>query len=453
MDTQKVLEYLRQHDIKAVKFAFADMDGILRGKVISTAKLLDSLDAGIGFCDVVFGWDSNDTAYDKGIDITGWHTGFPDKPCRVDLSTFRTIPWQEDIPFFMADFSRADGNDLPVCPRSLLKRIASDAAGMGYSTQFAQEFEWFNFSETPKSLAAKKYIDPEPLTPGMHGYSILRPSQQPGFNSDLFNLLHKFNIPLEGLHTETGPGVYEAAIVHDAVVQAADKASLFKLAVKEIGHKYGIMASFMAKWTETLPGCSGHIHQSLWSDDGTRNLFHDAADGEGISDLLRHYIAGQLYCLPQILPMYAPTVNSFKRLVEGAWAPVTLTWAFDNRTAALRVLRPSPKNTRLETRVPGSDSNPFLAMSAALASGLYGIKNRLALTVAPSTGNAYQDLRNGKLPANLFEAAQAMQGSTVAKELFGETFTNHFTATRLWEWRQFMSHVTNWEMERYFEII
>ena len=452
MNEQQITSYLKENNLQKVKFAFADIDGVLRGKVIHQKKFIEGLQTGYGFCDVVFGWDSNDTVYDN-VKLTGWHTGYPDKPCRIDLSTFRTIPWQDNIPFFLADFSTADGNDLPACPRSLLKRIAAECEAMGYHPEFAQEFEWFNFKETPQTIQDKGYIDLQPLTPGMFGYSILRTSQQYSFYNDLFNLLGQFNIPLEGLHTETGPGVYEAAIIHDHVIAAADKAVLLKTAVKEIAYKHGIMASFMAKWNESLPGCSGHVHQSLWNKDQTENLFYTEADEYNMSDLMKHYLAGQLYCLPHILPMYAPTVNSYKRLVDGAWAPTTITWGVENRTTAIRVLNDSKSHTRIETRIPGSDTNPYLALAASLASGLYGIKNKLPLNIPATVGSGYQDTTNGKLATNLHDAAMAMQNSTIAKELFGEAFTEHFTQTRLWEHRQFSKSVTDWELKRYFEII
>ncbi len=451
MTQQQINDYLAQHNVDHIKFAFADIDGVLRGKVIHRKKFEQGIDSGYGFCDVVFGWDSSDSAYDNA-EVTGWHTGYPDKPCRIDLSTFRTIPWQNNIPFFTADFS-GPGNENVPCPRTLLKNIAAQCDAMGYHTEFAQEFEWFNFIETPKSLQEKQFANIEPLTPGMFGYSVLRSSQQSEFYYGLLNLLEAFNIPVEGLHTETGPGVYEAAIIHDAVVAAADKAALLKNSVKEIAGKYGITASFMAKWNKSLPGCSGHIHQSLWTLDKTRNLFYDESDELNMSQLMRHYLAGQLYCLPHILPMYAPTINSYKRLVEGAWAPATVTWGIDNRTAAHRVLNHAPEYTRIETRIPGADSNPYLAMSAALASGLYGIKHKLQLTIPPVKGNGYLDKSNGIIAANLYEATAAMQNSDVAKELFGETFVMHFTNTRFWEWRQFMKQVTDWELKRYFEII
>jgi len=452
MDTQQIAAYIKDKDIQKIKFAFADIDGILRGKLIHRDKFLDGLKDGYGFCDVVFGWDSSDACYDN-VAVTGWHSGYPDKYARIDLSTLRNIPWQDGQTFFLADYTQPDGSSVPACPRSLLKRITADCESMGYHAEFAQEFEWFNFKESPESLQLKGFRNMEPLTPGMFGYSILRPSQHSAFYYDLFNLLGEFGVPLEGLHTETGPGVYEAAIIHDHVLAAADKATLFKTAVKEIASKHGITATFMAKWNADLPGCSGHIHQSLWSQDKTENLFYAATDVNKMSDMHKHYLAGQLHCLPHLLPMYAPTINSYKRLVEGAWAPTTMTWGVDNRTTAFRVINDTVKHTRLETRIPGSDTNPYLAMSAALASGLYGIKHKLELNVPATVGNGYQNTTNGKLATNLEDAANAMRNSPIAKELFGDDFVDHFTNTRLWEWRQFIKQVTDWELKRYFEII
>ena len=452
MNEEQIKAYIEENKIKKIKFAFADIDGVLRGKVIYPKKFIDGLQSGYGFCDVVFGWDSSDVCYDN-VQLTGWHTGYPDKLCRIDLSTFRNVPWQDNIPFFLADYSNPDGDGLPACPRSLLKHIVKQCTEMGYHAEFAQEFEWFNFRETPQSINDKNFTNINTLTPGMFGYSILRTSENSDFYYDLFNLLTEFNIPIEGLHTETGPGVYEAAIAHDEVLNAADKAVLFKTAVKEIAYKHGIMASFMAKWNETLPGCSGHIHQSLWNTNKSENLFFNAADEHKMSDLHKHYLAGQLHCMPHLLPMYAPTINSYKRLVEGAWAPTTLTWGVENRTTALRVINTTPALTRLETRIPGSDTNPYLAMAAALASGLYGIKHKLALKTPQTIGNGYQDKKNGVLATNLYDAAVTMQKSALAKELFGEGFVEHFTQTRLWEHRQYAKHVTDWELKRYFEII
>jgi glutamine synthetase len=452
MNEQELKAYLQENNIQKIKFAFADIDGVLRGKVINPKKFLDGLQSGCGFCDVVFGWDSSDALYDN-TKLTGWQTGYPDQSCRIDLSTFRTIPWQDDIPFFLADFSTTDGSASVACPRSLLKRISAECEAIGYHPEFAQEFEWFNFNESPQSLREKEFTKLEPLTPGMFGYSILRTSQNGAFYNDLYDLLTGFGVPLEGIHTETGPGVYEGAIMHAHVLEAADRAVLFKTAVKEIAYEHGIMATFMAKWNADLPGCGGHIHQSLWNKDQTENLFFDEADTNKMSELHRQYLAGQLYCLPHILPMFAPTINSYKRLVEGAWAPTTITWSVENRTTAFRVLNSSKDYTRLETRIPGADVNPYLAIAAALASGLYGIKHQLKLEIPQTVGNGYENASNGRIAANLHDATVAMQSSSVAKELFGEAFVDHFTKTRMWEWKQYAKSVTDWELKRYFEII
>jgi glutamine synthetase len=363
------------------------------------------------------------------------------------------VPWDGDIPFFLADFCDRENVELPVCPRNLLRRIREQASDAGFAPVFSQEFEWFTFRETPDALHGRGFADPRPMTPGMFGYSLLRSSYQSAYFNDLFDLLCKFDVPIEGIHTETGPGVYEAAIFYEEVLTAADRAVLFKAGAREIAYRHGLMASFMAKWNEDLPGCSGHVHQSLWDAERKVNLFHGPEDELGMSDLMQSYVAGQLACLPHILPMYAPTINSYKRLVEGAWAPTTVTWGRDNRTTALRVLTGGAKSARLETRVCGSDTNPYLAMAACLASGLYGIRHGLKLEQPRVVGNGYEAFQYGTLPRNLDEATRAMKQSDIARELFGEAFVDHFVRTREWEWRQFARVVTDWELKRYFEII
>ena len=451
MTENQILDYVREHPDQRVKVAIVDIDGVLRGKYISTEKFLSVVQSEMGFCNVVFGWDMADVAYENS-QYTGWHSGYPDAPARVDLSSFRMIPWENNVSFFLCELIDSPKNSAAVCPRNLLKKVIGQAQKSGFTPFFSQEFEWFNFEETPASVNDKNFQNLKPLSPGMFGYSILRSTLRNDFFKSLFSDLSSFGIPLEGLHTETGPGVYEAAIAYSGILEAADRAVLFKSSVKELAYKQGIMATFMAKWDENLPGCSGHVHQSLWDKDAAKNLFYDEKDAQGMSQTMRHYLAGQLYCLPFILPMLAPTINSYKRLVEGAWAPTTLTWAVDNRTVALRALPGSKKATRLETRVVGSDVNPFLAMAACLASGLYGIKHQLTLQ-EPTVGNGYADESHGRLPSNLQKATEAMKQSPIAKELFSEDFVSHFVASREWEWQQYGRVVSDWEKRRYFEII
>jgi glutamine synthetase len=450
-DPTAVLRVLRESPADYVKVAITDIDGVLRGKYLDKGKFLSSVDGGFGFCDVVFGWDSADECYDNAT-YTGWQSGYPDGQVRIDLATHRRIPWEDDRDFFLGDYV-GSSPDAVVCPRLVLQSVIERAAAMGYAGTFALEFEFFNFRESPTSLHEKGFRDLEPLTPGMFGYSVLRQSQNQPYFDALLRELREFDVPLEGLHTETGPGVFEAAVAYTDALAAADRAQLFKSGAKEIAGRFGILPSFMARWDTDLPGCSGHTHQSLWDADGERNLFADPHDPDGMSPLFRSYLAGILTLLPELTALFAPTVNSYKRLVDGFWAPTTPTWGVDNRTVAARVIPGGERSTRLELRVPGSDVNPYLAVAASFAAGLYGIEHELELTQPASIGSGYADDSVERLPRNLQVATQRLADSKRLPELLGEAFVTHFVETREWEWRQFQDAVTDWELKRYFEII
>jgi glutamine synthetase len=444
------LTAIRQSSTGKVKVACSDIDGILRGKYLHRDKFFGAADGGFGFCDVVFGWDSGDQCYDN-TSVTGWQHGFPDALARLDLSTLRQVPWDDKVPFFLGEFVNADGSPYAVCPRQVLKRVLRRAEQLGFKPMTGMEFEWFNFSETPQTWAAKKGVGPETLTPGMFGYSLLRMADNRGFFNALMDEMAAFGVPIEGLHTETGPGVYEAAIAFSGALEQADRAILFKTGAKEIGKRFGIMPSFMAKWNAALPGCSGHIHQSL--SDGKSNLFFDAKSPRSMSPLFESYLAGQVACLMEFAPMFWPTINSYKRLVDGFWAPVKPTWGIDNRTASFRVIAGSAKATRLETRCPGADVNPYLAMAAVIAAGMHGVEKGLKLTAPPITGTNQGADDVPRAPRSLIRSTQNFKASDIARDWLGDTFVDHFAATREWEHRQWQDAVTDWELKRYFEII
>jgi glutamine synthetase len=448
------LAAVRQSDAVKVKVACSDIDGILRGKYLHRDKFLGAAEphpnGGFGFCDVVFGWDSGDQTYDN-TQVTGWQHGFPDALARLDLDTGRHVPWDNNVPFFLGEFVNADGTPFPVCPRQTLKRVLERAEKIGFDVMAGMEFEWFNFLETPHSWAAKKGVGPQNLTPGMFGYSVLRMADNKDFFNALMDDMAAFRVPIEGLHTETGPGTYEVAIAFSRAMEAADRAILFKTGAKEIGKRFNIMPSFMAKWSQQYPGCSGHIHQSL--SDGKSNLFYDAKSKRSMSKLFESYLAGQVACLMEFAPMFWPTINSYKRLVDGFWAPVKPTWGLDNRTASFRVIAGSPKATRLETRCPGADVNPYLAMAAVVAAGMHGVEKGLKLTAPPITGTNQGAENIPRAPRSLIRSTQNFKASTVARDWLGDTFVDHFAATREWEHRQWQDAVTDWELKRYFEII
>jgi len=449
MSLDEIKQLFATHQIEKVKLGGFDVDGVLRGKYVSLDKFWSSAESGLGFCDVIFGWDSSDALYDN-VRMTGWHTGYPDGVARVDLASFRVLPWEPDTAFFLVDFFHKDGRPVAVSPRQVLRRVIERGQAMGLAANAAVEYEYFFFREDPHSLRQKHYRDLVPLSPGMFGYSVLRASVHSDLARTILDNLRAMDIELEGFHTETGPGVYETAIRYSDALGAADRAALFKTVVKILAQKHGLVATFMAKWNRDLPGCSGHIHQSLADAQGAGNLFYAAQGSEGMSELMRHYMAGQLALMREFAVMFLPTVNSYKRTVPGTWAPTNVTWGLDNRTTALRAIPAGSKATRVELRLPGADSNPYLALAASLASGLHGIEKKLALSTA--TANAYT-ARAPALPASLEEAAALFRASDAAQEYFGADFVEHFAATRQWEVREFRRAVTDWELARYFEII
>ncbi len=451
--TNDVLAAVRESPGNRVKLAVVDIDGILRGKYVHKDKFFSAVEGGFGFCDVVYGWDSQDQCYDNTT-VTGWHKGYPDALARIDLRTHRNVPWDGGVDFFLASFVRQEkGREapFPLDPRQVLARVLARAGKLGLQPMCSLEFEFFNFAETPHSWAEKKGVGPEPLTPGMFGYSLLRANHARDYMSALFTELGAFGIPIEGLHTETGPGVYEAAIVYSEAMEAGDRAVLFKSGAKEIGARFGIMPSFMAKWSQQYPGCSGHVHQSL--ADGKKNVFHDPKGRFAMSKLFESYLAGQMATLLEFAPMFWPTINSYKRLVDGYWAPVKPTWGIDNRTASFRVIPGSSKSHRLETRCPGADCNPYLALAACIAAGLHGIEQGLKLTAKPVEGTNVGGEGIARAPRTLIETARVFKASDRARDWFGDEFIDHFAATREWEWRQWQDAVTDWELKRYFEII
>src|SRR5438132_1403776 len=340
-------EEFRKHGIRKAKLGGFDVDGVLRGKYVSLDKFWGVAESGLGFCDVIFGWDSGDALYDNAS-VTGWHTGYPDAHATVDLSTYGRIPWEEATAAFLLDF------EMPVSPRGVLQKVEQKARAMGFSVKCASEYEFFLFKETPESVRAKGYAGLNPLSPGMFGYSWLRASENAPLVHDLLEKLAAFDVEVEGFHTETGPGVYEAAIRYDGLMRAADKAALFKTAVKEICARHGVMP------------CSSSA-------------------------------------------------------------------------------------TRVEYRLAAADMNPYIAMAASVASGLYGIERELPLPTE-TEGNGY-DAKGEPLPATLREATARLSESKEARDLLGSTFVDHYVRTREWECRQFEGAVTRWELERYFEII
>tara|TARA_B100000674_G_scaffold497526_1_gene531627 strand:+ start:945 stop:2315 length:1371 start_codon:yes stop_codon:yes gene_type:complete len=427
-----------------IRVAIVDIDGVLRGKYITSDKYESIKKNGMGFCSVIFSWDVNDECYDN-VESTGLHTGYHDIIAKVDKKTETLIPWSNTL-FYMMDFPNFEA-----CPRNLLKNIVSKGRKMGYQANFGLEYEWFNFAETSNELHEKEFKNMKKMNHGNFGYSHLRLSQNGNYCNELMEKLAAVNIEIEGLHTETGPGAYEIALKYCETLKMADTAVFFKTIVKEVSNGYGITPTFMAKIDKDIAGCGCHIHQSLSEIESGKNIFFDGTEENNMSEVMKYFLAGQLYCLPYILPFFAPNINSYKRLVEGYWAPTRSSWGVENRTTTHRVVK-ARKNTRIECRVGGADLNPYLAIAASLASGLYGIRKKLELP-KKIDGNAYKSELES-LPKDLAGAVEKMKSKiSLLNDLFGEKFVNHFIKTREWECKKYREHVTDWEKKRYLEII
>ncbi len=444
--------FIQENHIRNVKLAVTDLDGVLRGKYVSAEKFLSALEKGFGFCDVIFGWDSADELYGEDS-FTGWQQAFPDAWAHIDPTSCRALPLEsEPTALFLADFEEHAAS--AVCPRATLKRVLQRGRELGFNARAAAEFEFFLFEETPHTIREKGFRNIKPMTPGMFGYSVLRNSSHADLYHQLLDLGEQMGMPLEGLHTETGPGVLEAALVHDEALRATDNAALFKTFSKVLAQQQGLMATFMARWSSELPGQSGHLHVSLSERGSGKQVFFDEAQPHTMSETMRWFIGGQQALMPELLAMVAGTCNSYTRLVPGFWAPTAASWGIDNRTCAIRAIPGSPSSQRVEYRVAAADINPYLAVAAALGSGFWGIENQIEPT-DPFTGNAYEGRfpKAQQLPVSLEEAAGKLRKSQAARELFGDAFVEHYAYSREWEASEQRKAVTDWQLDRYFEII
>ncbi|KAB2570539.1 hypothetical protein BFW01_g11335 [Lasiodiplodia theobromae] len=468
-------------DDAAVKVGGIDVDGILRGKLMAKSKFLSIAEAGFGFCSVIFGWDMHDQTYFKELKISNAENGYRDVIAVPDLSSYRRIPWENNVPFFLVSFFDPDTKEsISACPRSLLQRTVDKLKAQGMGAMAGAEYEFYQFkapvsqdTSERNSSSTAAFLRDNPthqlpaLTEGMFGYSLTRPVHNQEYYYGIFDACANFRCGIEGWHTESGPGVFEAALEFGEIREMADKAALFKLTVKSLGSKFGITPCFMAKPRSGLPGNSGHMHVSLVDESGT-NLFYRGSEDPNppfpdvryLSDLGRHFLAGLLEGLPDIMPIVAPTINSYKRLVENFWAPVTVSWGLEHRAASIRLITPptaSPKACRFEVRVPGADTNPHLVLAAILALGWRGVEKKLELTLPPlgkgQNVGGVED-KGQRLAKSLKDATATMaRPGSVAREALGDEFVEHFCGTREHEIRLWDEAVTDWEFRRYIETV
>jgi glutamine synthetase len=461
MDLTTIKQLIDDGKIEYIKIGAPDIEGVYRGKRVASRFFLDSLSDGFAQCDVLFGWDIAENVL-TDLKFSNWERGFADIVMKPDLATFALVPWEENVASCICDLWTEQGDPVTISPRYILQNLIERARSMGYEPMAASELEFRFFRENQVSLREKDFgPDLTPLNPGMNCYSISQASADDHLVGRIARMMHDYGIEIEAYNREHGPGMYEMNIRYTNALTAADRTMLFKTGMKEICHQLGFTATFMAKWNDREDGSSGHSHMSLWNRNLERNMFWDGATEEHMSTTMRQFLAGVLSKLPEFMVLYAPVINSYKRYIEGTWAPLNSTWGMDNRTCAVRVINNGQRAIRIENRVPGADANFYLVFTAMLASGLYGIERQLELP-ARLAGNAYdpatvaRSIAEGQiqpLARNLTDATHLFEGSEVAKEFLGRDFVEHFVATRKWEVKEYEKAVTNWDRRRYLELI
>jgi glutamine synthetase len=426
--------------IDTVVVAFTDMQGRLMGKRVHAEFFLDdSLEHGVEGCNYLMALDM-EMDPKPGYALASWDQGYGDFRMEPDLATLRRIPWLEGTAFVLADLQGHDGSPVKPSPRQVLKAQVERAESMGFTPMFGSELEFFLLQESYAEAHAKHYRDLTPSVPYILDYHILATSFDEPFIRQLRNGMHGAGITVESSKGEAWPGQHEINFRFSDAVTMADNHAVYKNGAKEIAYLNGCSVTFMAKPDHTWIGSSCHLHSSLWQDG--KNAF----DGE--SDVFKHYLAGQIAALKELAIFVAPTINSYKRFAAGSWAPTTLAWGHDNRTCGFRIVGHG-QALRTETRIPGSDVNPYLAFAAVLAAGLYGIEQGLELP-PPLEGNAYESDAE-RFPHSLREAIAALEEGAIARGALGDEVVDHYLNYARIEQQLFDEVVTSYERERLFE--
>lgn len=409
--------------VDTVVVADTDMQGRLYGKRLSASHFLKSGKDGVPTCSVVLGW-GQDHSLDPGYRFTGWDSGYPDFTSVPDMGTLRLCDWQQRTAIVLADARALTGNPVDVSPRAILKRQLERCSKMGLEPFAVSELEFFLLRETPDTLHEKGFTHVTPRHHAMHPETVIRSSEDEDFTQRLRNALEASGIAVEMVKAEYSPGQVEINLAYGPALASADAHVLLKTAAKEIALQTGLVASFMAKVDHDLGGSSCHIHMSM--RDGSGSSVFDDGNG-GMSPTMRSFLAGMVLHGRDFFALYAPTTNSYKRMIPNTFAPARISWGEDNRTVAFRVVGQG-LGKRIENRIPGADVNPYLAYSAMLAAGLAGIEADLDLATAAEDGNAYESNGGDAIPATLAEATEAFAASKIVAEALGSEVQSHYAS-------------------------
>jgi glutamine synthetase len=437
--------------IDTVVAAFTDLQGRLMGKRFHARYFLDGGYKETHGCDYLLATDIEMETV-PGYKAASWEKGYGDFVLKPDLSTLCRIPWLAGTALVLCDvLDHHTHEEIPHSPRAILKKQLARLNKLDMKAYMASELEFFLFDESYESAQAKEYRNLRTAGRYIQDYHILQTTKEEAVMRAIRNGLQGAGIPVENSKGEWGPGQEEINVRYAEALEMADRHVILKNGCKEIAWAQGKAITFMAKWDYGLAGNSAHIHQSLWSRDGSRSLFYDVQGDHGMSALMKHYMAGLLAHAGEITYFLAPFINSYKRFQAGTFAPTRAVWSFDNRTAGYRLCGADSRAVRVECRVGGADLNPYLAFAALLAAGLAGIEKKMELEPVFS-GDAYDTKRAAReIPKTLREALMLLDKSNLLREAMGNEVIEHYLHTGRWEQLEYDRRITDWEIKRGFE--
>jgi len=441
---EQLRKMVAQGEIETVVVGFTDHYGRLLGKRFDAEMFVEEISRdGAHACDYLLTVDMEMDPV-PGYRFASWELGYGDFHLVPDLGTLRLASWLDKSALVLCDVKSEKTHGLvDVAPRSILRRQVSLAQELNYQSFAATELEHYLFRTAYRDAAKQGFRNLEPAGWYLEDYHLLQGTRTEGFHGAVRRHLKRSGVPVETSKGEWGRGQHEINVRYAEVLEMADRHVIFKQCAKEVADAAGMSVTFMAKFAADGAGSSCHIHFSLWRDG--KNAF------AGRSDVFRWFLGGWIAHVPDVMPFYAPTINSYKRYVDASWAPTRLAWSNDNRTAGFRIVGDGP-SLRIECRIPGADANPYLALAASLASGLDGISNKLEPPEC-FVGDIYAAKNLPRVPYTLGEAADRFSSSEFAKRAFGSDVVEHYTHFFRTEVAAYDKAVTDWEHRRYFERI
>lgn len=449
---QELQNKVSDETVETVIVAFTDHYGRLVGKRFDAEFFLESaIKNGTHGCDYLLTTDMEMEPI-AGYQFANWELGYGDFHLVPDVNTLRMADWLDKTALVICDVQNDKTHEwIDIAPRSILRKQLNKIQEAGFDCFAASELEYYLFENTYRQANEQHYHNLKPVGWYLEDYHILQGTRTENFHAAARRHLKKSGVPVENSKGEWGLGQHELNIRYAEILEMADRHIVYKQCLKELADKMGLSVTFMAKYHEDSAGSSCHIHISLWKDG--KNAFvgeHDFGHFKG-SDIFKWFLGGWIKNVADVMPFYAPTVNAYKRYVDGSWAPTRLAWSYDNRTAGFRVVGKG-ESLRIECRIPGADCNPYLAFAASLACGLDGIKHQ---TEPPKifNGDVYAAKNLPTVPHSLTDATALFANSEFAKNVFGNDVVEHYAHHFVMEQKAFDKAVTDWERKRYFERI